>query len=85
MGGAKADLKKALKTYGWALERHGTRHDLYHKAGELLSIPTGTKMYSRAVMNIMQQIKGKSKRFSLRVQNELPCSQEQPTDSQGHE
>ena len=85
MGGVKSDLKKALKTYGWALERHGTRHDLYRKAGELLSIPTGTKMYSRAVMNIMQQIKGKSKRFSLRVESELPCSQEQPTDAQGHE
>ena len=85
MGGTKSDLKKALKTYGWVLERHGTRHDLYRKAGELLSIPTGTKMYSRAVMNIMQQIKGKSKRFSLRAENELPCSQEQPTAAQDHE
>ena len=85
MGNARVELKKALKTYGWVLERHGTRHDLYRKAGELLAIPTGTKMYSRAVVNIMQQIKGKSKRFNLRIANELSCSQDQLDDAQDHE
>jgi predicted RNA binding protein YcfA (HicA-like mRNA interferase family) len=85
MGGPKTELKKALKTYGWVLERHGTRHDLYRKAGELLSIPTGTKMYSRAVMNIMQQIKGKSKRSNFRIENELQCTQDQPNVLQDRE
>ena len=76
MGGVRADIQKALKTYGWVLERHATRHDLYRKAGELLSIPKGTKMYSRAALNIMQQIKGKSKRFNFRTENELRLTQD---------
>lgn len=78
MGGIRSEFKKTLKAYGWVLERHGTRHDLYRKAGELLSIPTGTKMYSRAATNIMQQIKGKGKRFNLRTENESFCFQDQP-------
>ena len=82
MGGIRSEFKKTLKAYGWVLERHGTRHDLYRKAGELLSIPKGTKMYSRAVMNIMQQIKGKSKRFNLHTENESFCSQDQLNVSQ---
>ena len=82
MGGVKTEIKKALKIYGWTLERHGTRHDLYRKASELLSIPKGTKMYSRAAINILQQIKGKSKRFNFRTENELFCSQDQPNASQ---
>lgn len=85
MGGVKAEIKKALKSYGWVLERHGTRHDLYRKAGELLAIPTGTKMYSRAATNIMQQIKGKNKRFNFRTENESFCSQDQPNVSQDPE
>jgi hypothetical protein len=76
MGGAKAEIKKALKIYGWTLERHGSRHDIYCKAGELLAIPTGTKMYSRAATNIMQQIKGKSKRLNFRIENELRLTQD---------
>lgn len=60
MANSSSEFKKALKKYGWYLERTGSKHYIYSNGITNIIIPFGAKVYSRNVKQILQQIKGKT-------------------------
>lgn len=64
MSSYNSQIMKALKKNGWKLKRRGSGHDIYDNGIDQITVPRGTKMYSRNYKIIMKQIKGEHKVYS---------------------
>ena len=64
MSSYNTEIMKALKKNGWKLKRRGSGHDIYGNNIDKITVPRGTKMYSRNYKIIMKQIKGEHKVYS---------------------
>jgi predicted RNA binding protein YcfA (HicA-like mRNA interferase family) len=64
MSSYNSEIMKALKKNGWKFKRRGAGHDIYTNGVNDLTIPRGTKMYSRSYKTILKQVKGDLKPYS---------------------
>lgn len=64
MSSYNSEILKALKKNGWLLKRKGSNHDIYTNGTYDITIPRGTKMYSRSYKTILKQVKGNLKPYS---------------------
>lgn len=64
MSSYNSEILKALKKNNWKLKRRGSGHDIYSNGVDEITVPRGTKMYSRSYKNILKQITGKQKPYS---------------------
>ena len=60
MANSSSEIKKALKKYGWQLERTGSKHYIYGNGVARITIPFGSKVYSRNYSQILRQIEGRT-------------------------
>jgi len=60
MANSSSEIKKALKKYGWRLERTGSKHYIYGNGAMQITIPFGSKVYSRNYFQILRQIEGRT-------------------------
>ena len=58
MSSYNSEILKALKKNGWVFKRRGSNHDIYSNGINDITIPRGTKMYSRSYKTILKQVKG---------------------------
>jgi len=64
MSNYNSEIMKALKSNGWTLKRRGKGHDIYTNGSDCITVPRGSKMYSRSYKVIMKQVKGDIKTYS---------------------
>lgn len=60
MASQLSEIRRHLKKHDWKLYKNGSNHFVFEKDGKLLTIPKGSKMYSRSYKQILWQIEGKA-------------------------